>query len=203
MNVIIIGAGLGGLSAAIRLTKKGFSVTILEKNETVGGKVNSVESNGYKFDTGASLLTMRHVLEELFEVAERPIEDYLEIVSLEPICRYFWTDETVFDASTDLQKTENEIAKLEPQDAGNFRKFLADARRKYEVSEKTFLAHSLNDYRNFCARNISKICLLFLRCERSTRTLKVILSRQNCSSFSTVSPLTTVRPLFKHPRLLR
>jgi phytoene desaturase len=145
MNVIIIGAGLGGLCAAIRLAKKGFSVTILEKNETVGGKVNSVESNGYRFDTGASLLTMRHVLEELFEFVGRQIEDYLEIIPLEPICRYFWTDETVFDASTDLQKTENEIARLEPRDVGNFHKFLADARRKYEVSEKTFLAHSLND----------------------------------------------------------
>ncbi len=145
MNVIVIGAGLGGLAAAVRLAKKGFSVTILEKNENVGGKVNFVESNGYKFDTGASLLTMRHVLEELFEFAEKPIEDYLEIVPLEPICRYFWADKTIFDASTDLQKTENGIAKIEPQDAENFRKFLADAKRKYEVSEKTFLAYSLND----------------------------------------------------------
>lgn len=145
MNVIVIGAGLGGLSAAIRLAKKGFSVTVLEKNETVGGKVNTVESRGYRFDTGASLLTMRHVLQDLFEFAERRIEDYLEIVPLEPICRYFWTDKTVFDASTDLQKTEAEIAKIEPRDVENFRQFLANAKRKYEVSEKTFLAHSLND----------------------------------------------------------
>lgn len=145
MDVIVIGAGLGGLSAAIRLAKKGFSVTILEKNETVGGKVNSVGSSGYRFDTGASLLTMRHVLEDLFEFTERDIKDYLEIVPLEPICRYFWSDKTVFDASTDLRKTEDEIAKLEPRDVENFRKFLANAKRKYEVSEKTFLAHSLND----------------------------------------------------------
>jgi phytoene desaturase len=149
MKVIIIGAGLGGLSAAIRLVKKGFSVTILEKNEAVGGKINFVESNGYKFDTGASLLTMRHVLEDLFEFAEKRIEDYLEIVPLEPICRYFWSDKTIFDASSDLQKTENEIAKLEPRDVKNLRKFLADAKRKYEVSEKTFLAHSLNDLPKF------------------------------------------------------
>ncbi len=145
MNVIIIGAGLGGLSAAIRLAKKGFGVTIFEKNENIGGKVNRVESNGYKFDTGASLLTMRHVLEELFEFAEKPLEDYLEILPLEPICRYFWTDKTIFDASADLRKTENEIAGISPPDAANFRKYLTDARRKYEVSEKTFLAHSLND----------------------------------------------------------
>ncbi|MGI8495034.1 MAG: phytoene desaturase family protein, partial [Pyrinomonadaceae bacterium] len=135
----------GGLSAAIRLAKSGYAVTILEKNENVGGKVNIVESGGYSFDTGASLLTMRHVLEELFEFAGKRVEDYLEIVPIEPICRYFWTDGSTFDASTDLQKTESEIKKLEPADVENFRKFLADARRKYEVSAKTFLAHSLND----------------------------------------------------------
>lgn len=144
-KIIIIGAGLGGLAAAIRLAIAGDAVTILEKNENVGGKVNVVEENDYKFDTGASLLTMRHILEELFEFAGKRIEDYLEIVSLDPICRYFWTDGTQFDASTNLTKTEREIQKLEPRDIENFRRFLADAKRKYEVSEKTFLAHSLND----------------------------------------------------------
>src|SRR5687767_13559655 len=104
-KIIIIGAGLGGLSAAIRLARSGFSVVVLEKNETVGGKVNLLRSGGYRFDTGASLLTMRHVLEELFVFAGRRAEDYLKIVPMEPICRYFWSDKTVFDASTNLAKT--------------------------------------------------------------------------------------------------
>jgi phytoene desaturase len=144
-EIIIIGAGLGGLSAACRLAKSGFSVTVLEKNESVGGKVNFVEASGYKFDTGASLLTMRHILEDLFEFCGKKIEDYLEIVPLEPICRYFWNDETQFDASPNIEKTENEIAKLEPEDLENFRKYLADSKQKYEISERTFLAKSLND----------------------------------------------------------
>jgi phytoene desaturase len=144
-KIIIIGAGLGGLSAAIRLAKAGFDVTVLEKNETVGGKVNSVEADGYKFDTGASLLTMRHVFEDLFRYAERDIKDYLDIVPLDPICRYFWTDETVFDASSNLEKTEREIGRVAPDDVENFKKYLADAKRKYDVAEKTFLAHALND----------------------------------------------------------
>ena len=144
-KVIVIGAGLGGLSAAIRLAKSGFAVTILEKNESVGGKVNFVEANGYKFDTGASLLTMRHVFEDLFESCGKRIEDYLTIVPLDPICRYFWSDGTQFDASSDLQKTESEIAKFNSPDVENFRRYLADSRRKYEIAEKTFLAHSLND----------------------------------------------------------
>lgn len=144
-EIIIIGAGLGGLYAACRLAKAGFSVTVLEKNETIGGKVNFVKADGYKFDTGASLLTMRHVLEDLFEFAGRELKDYLTIVPLEPICRYFWTDGTIFDASTNLKKTENEISKIAPQDIENFHKYLTDAKQKYEIAEKTFLSHSLND----------------------------------------------------------
>lgn len=144
-KVIIIGAGIGGLSAAIRLAKLGFSVTVLEKNETVGGKVNFVESDGYKFDTGASLLTMKHVLEDVFDFAERELKDYLDIVLLEPICRYFWTDGTKFDASTNIEKTESEIAEIAPNDLANFKKYLADSKQKYEVATRTFLAKSLND----------------------------------------------------------
>ncbi len=144
-NVIIIGAGLGGLSAACRLAKAGFSVSVLEKNEAVGGKVNFVESDGYQFDTGASLLTMRHVLEDLFEFCGKRLEDYLEIVPLEPICRYFWTDGAQFDASQNIEKTEREIEKLEPRDVSGFRKYLADSKQKYEIAERTFLAKNLND----------------------------------------------------------
>jgi phytoene desaturase len=144
-SVIIIGAGLGGLSAACRLAELGFSVTVLEKNKTVGGKVNSVESIGYTFDTGASLLTMRHVFDELFSFCGRNISDYLTLQKLEPICRYFWEDGTKFDASEDLKKTEEEITKLEPRDVEPFRKYLADSREKYEISERTFLSKSLND----------------------------------------------------------
>lgn len=144
-EIIIIGAGLGGLSAACRLAKAGFSVSVLEKNETVGGKVNTVEAEGYKFDTGASLLTMRHVLEELFEFCGTLTEDYLEIVPLEPICRYFWTDGRVFDASQNIERTKSEIAELSPADVEGFRKYLADSKQKYEISERTFLARSLND----------------------------------------------------------
>ncbi len=144
-KIIIIGAGLGGLSAAIRLAKSGFDVTVLEKNETVGGKVNFVEAGGYKFDTGASLLTMRHVFEDLFTFAEKRLENYLDLTALDPICRYFWTDGTTFDASQDLQKTENEIEKFAPQDVEYFRKYLSDSENKYGIAEKTFLACSLND----------------------------------------------------------
>ncbi len=144
-KIIIIGAGLGGLSVACRLAKSGFEVTVLEKNKQVGGKVNFVGSKGFTFDTGASLVTMKHVFEDLFEFCDRDIEDYLHFEKLEPICRYFWSDNTTFDASEDLEKTEREIEKLEPNDVESFRKYLADSKLKYEIAERTFLAKSLNE----------------------------------------------------------
>lgn len=142
---VVIGAGLGGLAAAIRLASRGFAVEVLEKNERPGGKVNIRQARGYTFDTGASLLTMRHVVEDLFESAGRRLEDYLDIQPLDPICRYRWPDGTHLDTSTDLARTAEEIRRVAPGDVDGFRRFLADARRKYEVAERTFLAHSLND----------------------------------------------------------
>jgi len=144
-NVIVIGAGLGGLAAAIRLASAGANVSILEKNASPGGKVNIHRAAGYTFDTGASLLTMRHVLEDLFRSAERRVEDYLDITPLDPICRYTWPDGTTLDASTNLEKTAREIHRIAPADVDGFYKFMDDARRKYEVADRTFLAHSLND----------------------------------------------------------
>lgn len=143
-KAIIIGAGLGGLAASCRLAARGVRVTVIERNATVGGKVNFVKANGYSFDTGASLLTMRHVVEDLFAACGRRVEDYLTLEPLEPICRYQWTDGVTFDASTNLEHTENEIARFAPGDVAGFRAYLTNARRKYEVAERTFLAYSLN-----------------------------------------------------------
>lgn len=136
---------MGGLAAACRLARAGFDVTVLEKNRRVGGKVNFVEAGGFKFDTGASLVTMKHVFEDLFDFCGRSIKDYLEFERLDPICRYFWTDGTRFDARETLAETRAGIERLAPEDTAGFEKFLADARRKYEIAEKTFLARSLNE----------------------------------------------------------
>lgn len=144
-RVVVIGAGLGGLAAAGRLSSAGFDVTVVERNETPGGKVNLVESSGFRFDTGASLVTMKHVFEELFADCGRDIGDYLAFRRLDPICRYFWNDGTVFDACLDERETADRIAAIDRRDAAGFQRFLADSREKYEVAERTFLKHDLSD----------------------------------------------------------
>jgi phytoene dehydrogenase-like protein len=135
-SVIIIGAGLGGLSAACRLAKSGFRVSVLEKNAEVGGKVNFLEAEGYKFDTGASLLTLPHIFRELFEFCGQRLEDYLTLERLDPICRYFWSDGATLDASENLEKTAAEIARIAPEDADNFKKYIADANVSFDEFER-------------------------------------------------------------------
>ena len=89
-RVAVIGGGLGALSGAIRLARLGFPVQLFEKNPKIGGKVNEVVLAGYRFDTGASLLTMPSVIDELFNFAGFTRSDYLDIVPIDPICRYFF-----------------------------------------------------------------------------------------------------------------
>jgi phytoene desaturase len=144
-EIVVIGAGLGGLATACRLAKAGHSVTVIEKNETVGGKVNIVETGGYKFDTGASLVTLPETIKELFGHCGANLDDYLELQRLDVICRYNWPDGTSIDTFSDVQRTSDEISKLNPEDGQAFLEYLEDSKTKFEIAERTFLEKSLNE----------------------------------------------------------
>jgi len=138
-QVIIVGAGLGGLAAAIRLAAQGRRVTVLEKNERPGGKLNLVREAGYTFDTGPSLLTMPWVIEELFAAAGRSLADYLTLEQIEPTCRYRWPDGTRFDAWQRLPQLCQEIERISPADLPGLFRFLAHTARIYDAVADTFL----------------------------------------------------------------
>lgn len=137
--VIVVGGGLGGLATAIRLAAQGRRVTLLEKNERVGGKLNLVEAAGYTFDTGPSLLTMPWILDELFAAAGRRFADYLTLEQIEPTCRYRWPDGTSFDAWQRLPQLVQEVARLSPADVPALFRFLAHTARIYDAVADSFL----------------------------------------------------------------
>ena len=138
-RIAIIGAGVGGMAAGIRLAAQGHQVQIFERNALVGGKLNLVEDGAWRFDTGPSLLTMPDVARDLFAAAGASLDDMLDLVPLDPICRYFYPDGIIFDASSDEQRMVAAISEFSERDADNFPRFLDYGRRVYEVTAQPFL----------------------------------------------------------------
>jgi phytoene desaturase len=128
-HILIIGAGIGGLATAIRLAHAGYRVEIWEKNQTSGGKAQELRKEGFRWDLGPSLLTMPHLIRDLFALCGRPLERYLELDRLPNTCRYFWPDGHQIDENAQFFK--------EPQ----VLKFMRYAEGLYELSEHTYLSH--------------------------------------------------------------
>jgi phytoene desaturase len=146
--IVIVGGGLGGLSAAIRLAASGRRVVVLEKNERVGGKLNLIAEEGYTFDTGPSLLTMPWVLRDLFDAVGRRLEDALTLLPVEPICRYRWPDGMRFDVAQSLPLLAQDIKRLELRDVAGFFRFMAYAARIYRAVAGPFLLHPFDGLRD-------------------------------------------------------
>jgi phytoene desaturase len=136
--ILILGAGIGGLSAAIHLAARGHNVTVLEQNPAVGGKMSEIQAEGFRFDTGPSVITMRGVFEDLFRAANRRLEDYLTLLPVEPLTRYFWPDGSSLDLSRDLTATAAQISALEPRDLEGYLDFLAEAARLHRITGPVF-----------------------------------------------------------------
>lgn len=100
-KIIVIGAGLGGISAAISMASEGFDVELFEKNERIGGKLNILHKDGYTFDLGPSILILPDIFRRLFEAAGEKMEDYLELIEMNPQWRNFFEDKTVIDLYAD------------------------------------------------------------------------------------------------------
>ena len=142
-TVGIVGAGLGGLSAAIYLARRGKRVTVYEMNAAAGGKAAELRREGYRFDTGPSLLTMRFVVEQIYRDVNARDDERVEFVTVDPICRYVFHDGTVLDASADERVFRERVRVLSPADADAVTRFLDYSQRIYERTADIFLFNPL------------------------------------------------------------
>jgi phytoene desaturase len=140
--IVIIGAGIGGLSTAVHLASAGQKVLVYEKNTAVGGKMSQIHTpDGYRFDTGPSVITMRHVFTDLFATAGRNLDDYLTFLPVDPLTRYFFPDEprTTLDMRRDLSATLAQIEAIEPRDVEGYLNYLAYAARIHRLTGPVFI----------------------------------------------------------------
>ena len=149
-NVIIIGAGIGGMATAMRLQATGqFQVTILEKNSTVGGRANILEVDGFRFDTGPSLLLMTDVYKDLFAACGEEFSEWVKLIKMEPNYEVHFGDGTSMVMSSDLSTMIAEMERIEPGVTPGYYRFLEDAGKKYRIGRKQFVEKNFNKASDF------------------------------------------------------
>ncbi len=148
-DILIIGAGIGGLSTAIRLAAAGQRVTIYEKNQQVGGKMGQIEADGFRWDIGPSVITMRPVFEELFASAGRRLEDYLTLEPVDPLTRYFYPNGSSLDATQDREKMASQIRQIDPKDVAGYQNYLRYAAQIHRITGPVFIYDQPPTWRSF------------------------------------------------------
>lgn len=159
----IVGAGLGGLSAAIRLASAGYKVEVFESNGYLGGKASSIGFDGFRFDAGPSLLTMPFVLEDLFKETGENFYDYISLKKLDIICKYFYPDSTILNAYSDVNRLAEEISVKTSDTMDSVIKYFDYCKRIYDLTADLFLFHSPSQLRTFL--NFNALKTLFQICQ--------------------------------------
>ena len=139
-DVVVIGSGVGGLAAAIRLQAAGHRVTMFERNDVVGGKLATYTRSGYTFDIGPSLVTLPHLFDDVFRAAGTSLDEQVDLVRLDPQFVYRWPDGsslTVPDGDDDTAAAFDAFA---PGAGDQWRRFDARGRRIWDVADRTFFA---------------------------------------------------------------
>ncbi|MCA0153291.1 1-hydroxycarotenoid 3,4-desaturase CrtD [Winogradskyella vincentii] len=155
-KIVIIGAGVAGLASAIRLRSKGHLVSVYEANEYPGGKLTAFSAEGYRFDMGPSLFTMPQFIEELFEVANKPIQNYFQYKRKSVVCNYFFDDESTFSALADINEFAEEASKTFNVDSEAIVEYLKRSKRKYDLTSTLFLEKSLHKFTTYLSTETLK-----------------------------------------------
>ena len=155
-KAIIIGSGVAGLAAAIRLRLQGFDVAVYEKNNYPGGKLQAFEKDGFCFDAGPSLFTQPQNIEELFLLAEEPIEKYFSYQPVDIACKYFFENGKIVNAFTNAAKLDKELGEQLNEKPGAVINYLDQSGKVYENIGTIFLNHSLHKAKTWLHKRIFK-----------------------------------------------
>lgn len=155
-NAIVVGAGIAGLAAAIRLQSAGIKTKVFEKNSYPGGKLTEFTKNGYRFDMGPSLFTMPQFVEDLFKASNKNISEYFDYDKKEVVCNYFYDDRTTFSALANKEKFAKNAAKTFDVKEEQIIKYFDRSKRKYDLTHTLFLEKSIHKVSTYLSLNTLK-----------------------------------------------
>ncbi|MCB1025334.1 MAG: NAD(P)-binding protein, partial [Acidobacteria bacterium] len=139
-KVVIIGSGIGGLGAAGLFARKGYDVTVLEKNENYGGRANVFEHDGYRFDMGPSWYLAPDLFDHFFALMGEKIDDHLDLIKLEPSYRIFFKDDPEdVDIHSDIDRDSNTFEAIEPGAGENLKAYLRQSEYQYQIATEHFM----------------------------------------------------------------
>jgi phytoene desaturase len=144
----IVGGGLGGLAAACTLAARGHSVVVFERNDWVGGKAAVLERDGFRFDMGPTILTVPSVLHRVFGEAQRRVEDYLDLVRLDPQWRCFFEDGSTLDLRENVDVMCQQLEAHGPRHAAGYRAFMQHSEKLHEISDRYFFHRPVGGLRD-------------------------------------------------------
>ncbi len=158
-HVVIIGGGIGGLGLACLLGKKGYEVSLYEKNSKVGGRASVFEKDGFVFDMGPSWYLMPDVFEDFFNLLGEDIHQHLKLTKLSPSYRVFFPDDEKFpvlDMYSDLSKDLETFEKLEAGSGEKIKKYLKISGEQYELAKNKFMYRNYNSIFDFLQKDFMK-----------------------------------------------
>ncbi len=142
-KAVVIGAGVAGMAAAIRLSKAGFQVSLYEASDHLGGKLSQKKLGNYRFDLGPSLFTLPDLVKELYTLCDEDFDSHFPIQRLDPIAHYFWSDGTRVNAHADLYAWSDELSQKLGESKERTIKYFEKAKWVYNTTKPVFLDSSL------------------------------------------------------------
>ncbi len=171
-RVVIVGAGLAGLSAALRLAGAGRSVTVVEREAVPGGRAGLYEEGGYRFDTGPVVLTMPGLIEDAFACVGEQMSDWLELAPVSPVYRTYFPDGSQLDVHSDVDAMADEIAVvIGPDEAAGYRRYIDFATQLYELEMADFIDRNIDSPLDLATPNLARLAAIggFRRMAAKTR----------------------------------
>jgi phytoene desaturase len=157
-RVVIVGAGLGGLSCALRLAATGREVIVVEREPLPGGRAGRLDIDGYAFDTGPTVLTMPDVIADAFAAVGEDMTDWLELVRLEPAYRAYFPDGSTLDVIADTVRMAAEVSRVcGPREADGYLRFAAYVGRLWRLQRDDFIDRNFDSPRDLVTANLLRL----------------------------------------------